>query len=284
MSTFLAGIIVDETTRRFARLAYQTPAWEATCDWLRFHDVDPTWIPSDRLVIVDRDRHQIRYTRVVRDEEGSVVFRGMEYLTEPAVQQGEGLLPYPPELVEALEVGTRDPSRPRLPGLHQRRRPRRVGTTGRRDRRLPRTQRRGRALGGRVTRDALQALWRPRRVEVGQDYTDVISGRQNAADGFVASAASRSPHGCWPMCRTCRLERQRSRPPVDPEIRDAIYRRDGNACLRCGARQPLTVDHIVPVVLGGTSNEQNLQTLCRSCNSSKGTKTADYRPHREAIQ
>lgn len=28
-----------------------------------------------------------------------------------------------------------------------------------------------------MTRDALQGLWRPRRVEVGQDYTDVIPGR-----------------------------------------------------------------------------------------------------------
>ncbi len=56
-----------------------------------------------------------------------------------------------------------------------------------------------------------------------------------------------------------------------------IYIRDGYQCLRCGSKEQLTIDHIVPVVKGGTNDFDNLQTLCRSCNCQKQTKIADYR-------
>lgn len=47
-------------------------------------------------------------------------------------------------------------------------------------------------------------------------------------------------------------------------------------CACCGAPEQ-TVDHVVPVLKGGSSNIGNIQPLCRRCNSSKGTKTIDYR-------
>lgn len=52
----------------------------------------------------------------------------------------------------------------------------------------------------------------------------------------------------------------------------------GHKCLRCGrSGVKLTVDHIVPVILGGTSNIDNIQPLCKSCNSSKHKKIVNYR-------
>lgn len=53
-------------------------------------------------------------------------------------------------------------------------------------------------------------------------------------------------------------------------IRDAILERDGHRCRKCGATEDLTIDHIVAEKLGGTLDEANLQTLCRTCNSRKG--------------
>ena len=50
-----------------------------------------------------------------------------------------------------------------------------------------------------------------------------------------------------------------------------------NRCARCGERKPLTVDHIVPIILGGTSDITNLQPLCQSCNSRKASRIRDYR-------
>ena len=51
----------------------------------------------------------------------------------------------------------------------------------------------------------------------------------------------------------------------------------GGRCLACGEIHPLTADHIVPLSKGGRDAIDNIQPLCRTCNSSKGTKATDYR-------
>lgn len=40
-------------------------------------------------------------------------------------------------------------------------------------------------------------------------------------------------------------------------------------CTRCGSKKDLTADHVTPLKKGGNVYGK-LQTLCRSCNSSKG--------------
>ena len=43
-----------------------------------------------------------------------------------------------------------------------------------------------------------------------------------------------------------------------------------------------TVDHIVPLVLGGANDRSNLALACRECNDDKGDLTADeYRDYRQ---
>jgi hypothetical protein len=61
---------------------------------------------------------------------------------------------------------------------------------------------------------------------------------------------------------------------VPPEIKRLVVERDTGRCQACGATEDLTIDHkIVPWVEGGSSKDPaNLQLLCRSCNSRKGTK------------
>jgi 5-methylcytosine-specific restriction endonuclease McrA len=52
----------------------------------------------------------------------------------------------------------------------------------------------------------------------------------------------------------------------------------GSFCGKCKTKTDLTVDHVVPISLGGKSNIENLQILCRSCNSSKSNRSSsDYR-------
>lgn len=43
-------------------------------------------------------------------------------------------------------------------------------------------------------------------------------------------------------------------------------------CAKCGAGFDITVDHIKPRSWGGTNETDNLQWLCRHCNSSKGNR------------
>lgn len=54
--------------------------------------------------------------------------------------------------------------------------------------------------------------------------------------------------------------------------RARIYARDNFTCQSCGSKDHLCIDHILPVSRGGDSSDDNLQTLCMSCNTSKGNK------------
>lgn len=51
-----------------------------------------------------------------------------------------------------------------------------------------------------------------------------------------------------------------------------VGKRDGFKCQHCGSTDDLTLDHIMPAIAGGESKYENLQILCRSCNSRKGAK------------
>jgi 5-methylcytosine-specific restriction endonuclease McrA len=51
----------------------------------------------------------------------------------------------------------------------------------------------------------------------------------------------------------------------------------GGVCLACGGFEPLTVDHVIPLSMGGSNHITNIQPLCKPCNSRKGTKSVDYR-------
>jgi 5-methylcytosine-specific restriction endonuclease McrA len=41
-------------------------------------------------------------------------------------------------------------------------------------------------------------------------------------------------------------------------------------CPSCGVVERMTIDHVVPLAVGGDNSPANLRWLCRSCNSGKG--------------
>jgi len=57
--------------------------------------------------------------------------------------------------------------------------------------------------------------------------------------------------------------------PVTKAMRQAVYERDGGACVDCGSKFDLQYDHIIPVALGGGTSIDNLQLLCQDCNLEK---------------
>ena len=57
---------------------------------------------------------------------------------------------------------------------------------------------------------------------------------------------------------------------IPESVRQFVYRRDGRACVACRRTSDLTLDHRIPYSKGGPDTIENLQTMCRSCNSRKG--------------
>jgi HNH endonuclease len=70
----------------------------------------------------------------------------------------------------------------------------------------------------------------------------------------------------------CSIPRSAEIRPVPEALRAAVMVRDGARCRRCGSTRQLEIDHIIPVSRGGSSEEHNLQTLCRRCNRRKWKK------------
>lgn len=59
---------------------------------------------------------------------------------------------------------------------------------------------------------------------------------------------------------------------IPAKLRWEVFKRDGFTCKGCGAQDDLSADHISPESKGGKTTLENLQTLCRSCNSKKGAR------------
>lgn len=67
-----------------------------------------------------------------------------------------------------------------------------------------------------------------------------------------------------------RLEKSAFREVVN---KSEVYARDGGRCLMCKLRLSIkeaTLDHIVPLVLGGAHSLINVRLACRPCNSRRG--------------
>jgi 5-methylcytosine-specific restriction enzyme A len=83
------------------------------------------------------------------------------------------------------------------------------------------------------------------------------------------------------QCDTCRQERERTRVRGTRQQRgysDQWFQLVKMAisqqpyCSACGTTSDLTGDHRIPLSKGGTSTLENIQVLCRLCNSSKGSR------------
>ncbi len=59
---------------------------------------------------------------------------------------------------------------------------------------------------------------------------------------------------------------------IPEEIRFEVWRRDGGKCCRCGGRENLEYDHIIPVSKGGGTTSRNIELLCERCNRAKGNR------------
>ena len=72
-------------------------------------------------------------------------------------------------------------------------------------------------------------------------------------------------------CHKRRAATQCENPLTTKEWQQILAESNG-CCVLCGVPQDITIDHIIPVTKGGKHTANNVQPLCRKCNSSKGAK------------
>jgi 5-methylcytosine-specific restriction endonuclease McrA len=103
-----------------------------------------------------------------------------------------------------------------------------------------------------------------------QIYGSMVKGADVCADcaARVANAFSKKYSGKWLTYENPPAEKSK-KVPIPADLRTAVFERDAYRCRHCNGYSSLTADHMHPESKGGEATLENLQTLCRSCNSKK---------------
>lgn len=106
----------------------------------------------------------------------------------------------------------------------------------------------------------------------------VGAGVCSACADRIANAYSKKHSGEWlTWPEEAKAVPQQRKAVISQALRTKVFERDKYRCLRCETHLNLRADHVIPESKGGLTSLENLQTLCLSCNSWKGTKTIDFR-------
>ena len=78
------------------------------------------------------------------------------------------------------------------------------------------------------------------------------------------------------------MHRQTRKTAIRPEVKRAVYERDGGRCILCGKRG-LPNAHFIGRAHGGLGIEENIITLCRECHD-RYDNSADRKVIREILR
>lgn len=66
--------------------------------------------------------------------------------------------------------------------------------------------------------------------------------------------------------------KRRTKAVISRSLAKRVFERDKYRCVSCGSHIDLSCDHVVPESKGGPTTYENLQCMCRPCNSRKGAR------------
>lgn len=75
----------------------------------------------------------------------------------------------------------------------------------------------------------------------------------------------------WEFRKTYQYKRKNG---FTETVKKRAFKKYGRKCKKCGSKKDLEIDHIQPLIGGGTNQISNLQILCRICHRAKTTKEA----------
>lgn len=104
------------------------------------------------------------------------------------------------------------------------------------------------------------------------NLVDAITETPGLAEAMISEGLLRNENGYMELRWFASVGTGRT--GLGAKLRDDVL--SPGRCMACGTTSAaFVVDHIVPISRGGTSERENLQPLCVSCNSRKGTKTME---------
>lgn len=80
----------------------------------------------------------------------------------------------------------------------------------------------------------------------------------------------------WQMANRRNKHRRRALGSINIDLWNLKLKTLGFKCMCCWSEEQITIDHILPVALGGDNSIHNLQPLCLTCNKKKFTQHIDY--------
>jgi len=95
---------------------------------------------------------------------------------------------------------------------------------------------------------------------------------QASADGNASAEIWANGHLLSAIADMEQVESQKpsKREPIPDDVKVYVWRRDSGRCVKCGSKENLEYDHIIPLSKGGSNTARNIQLLCETCNRAKG--------------
>lgn len=103
------------------------------------------------------------------------------------------------------------------------------------------------------------------------DVINLLVERNGVAEAMISAGWMESHFGVLVLKKFC--DTSAARKSLGAAVRREVMK-DG-FCKACGETAGLVVDHKIPISRGGSCDLDNLQSLCRNCNTKKGKLTME---------
>lgn len=104
-----------------------------------------------------------------------------------------------------------------------------------------------------------------------QEYAALVPGADvcGPCAERIANAYHMKHSGQWLTWPNASKPPKYQKARIDAALSRRVHEHFKYRCVTCGTHLDLTCDHIIPESKGGPTVFENLQTMCRSCNSKK---------------